>query len=70
MENMCGPQIEILLLATTQWQTKFQGNDAKEKNYVEYSECILCDTNIVESIIHLFFECSFSQSFWWALGFE
>jgi hypothetical protein len=20
--------------------------------------------------MHLFFECSFSQSFWWALGFE
>jgi hypothetical protein len=42
----------------------------KKKNYVEFSECILCDTNILESIVHLFFECSFSQSFWWALGFE
>jgi hypothetical protein len=42
----------------------------KKNFYVEFSECILCDTNILESIIHLFFECSFSQSFWWALGFE
>jgi hypothetical protein len=42
----------------------------KKNFYVEFSECILCDTNILESIVHLFFECSFSQSFWWALGFE
>jgi hypothetical protein len=28
---MCDPQTEILLMAATQWQTKFQGNNAKEK---------------------------------------
>jgi predicted lactoylglutathione lyase len=42
----------------------------KKTNYVEFSECILCDTNTAKSIIHLFSECSFTQSFWWALGFE
>jgi hypothetical protein len=24
----------------------------------------------MESSMHLYFECSFSQGFWWALGFE
>jgi hypothetical protein len=38
--------------------------------YVEFSDGILCDTCHEENIIHQFFECSCSQSFWWALGFE
>ena len=43
----------------------------KKKNfYVEFSDCVLCDTCPEETLLHLFFECSFSQSFWWALGFK
>ena len=43
----------------------------KKKNFfVQFSNCILCDTCPEECIMHLFFECSFSQSFWWALGFD
>jgi hypothetical protein len=43
----------------------------KHKNfYVDFSECILCDTCPEETNMHLFFECTFSQSFWWALGLE
>jgi hypothetical protein len=38
--------------------------------YVEFSECILYDNFPDETIMHLFFECSFSQSLWWALGLE
>jgi hypothetical protein len=38
--------------------------------YVQYKDCIMCDTCPEETIMHLFFECSFSQSFWWALGVE
>ena len=38
--------------------------------YVEFLDCILCDTCPEETNIHLFFECTFSQSFWWALGIE
>jgi hypothetical protein len=38
--------------------------------YVEYKYCVLCDTSPEETLMHLFFECSFSQSFWWALGTE
>lgn len=38
--------------------------------YVEFNDCILCDTCPMETQLHLFFECSFSQSFWWALGIE
>jgi hypothetical protein len=32
--------------------------------YVEFSDCI------EETNMHLFFECTFSQNFWWALGIE
>jgi hypothetical protein len=43
----------------------------KHKNfYVEFSDCILCEACPEETIMHLFFECTFSQSFWWALGLE
>ena len=31
---------------------------------------MLCDNCPEESMMHLFFECSFSQSFWWALGID
>jgi hypothetical protein len=31
--------------------------------YVQYKECILCDIDTEETLMHLFFECCFSQSF-------
>ena len=43
----------------------------KRKNfYVEFYDCILCDTCLEESIFHIFFDCNFRQSFWWAMGIE
>jgi hypothetical protein len=42
----------------------------KKKNYVECSNCILCDTCYQESVMQLFFEFSFGQSFWCAIGIE
>jgi hypothetical protein len=43
----------------------------KRKNfYVEYTDCVLCEECPEEDHMHLFFECSFSMSFWWALGME
>jgi hypothetical protein len=36
--------------------------------YVEFNDIVLCDTCPQETLMHIFFECSFSQSFWWALG--
>jgi hypothetical protein len=42
-----------------------------EKNfYVEFNDCILCDECPQETIMHMLFECSFSQSLWWAIGIE
>jgi hypothetical protein len=38
--------------------------------YVEFSYFILCDNCPEENVMHLFFECSFSQGFWWALGLK
>jgi hypothetical protein len=38
--------------------------------FVEFKDSVLCDTCPEETIMHLFFECSFSMSFWWALGIE
>jgi hypothetical protein len=29
MEELCDPTAEILLMATSQWKSKLQGNDAK-----------------------------------------
>jgi hypothetical protein len=43
----------------------------KMKNFhVDFSDSILCDTCPEETIAHLFFVCSFSQSFWWTSGYE
>jgi hypothetical protein len=43
----------------------------RRKNFfVQFNECVLCDSCPEETLMHLFFECSFSQSFWWALGIE
>jgi hypothetical protein len=38
--------------------------------YVEFNDCVLCDTCPQETLMHLFCECNFSQSFWWALNIE
>jgi hypothetical protein len=38
--------------------------------FVEFKDCVLCDTCPEELVMHRFFEWSFSMSFWWALGFE
>jgi hypothetical protein len=43
---------------------------SKKNFFVEFNDCILCDECPQETIMHLFFECSFSQSFWWAIGIE
>jgi hypothetical protein len=42
----------------------------KKNLFVEFSHCIICDDCPQEIFMHLFFECSFSQSFWWAIGLE
>jgi hypothetical protein len=43
----------------------------KKKNvYVEFADRVLCEECPEEDPIHLFFECPFSMSFWWALGLE
>jgi hypothetical protein len=40
---------------------KLNSKEMMKKNFfVEFSKCILCESNIEESIIHLFFECSLS----------
>jgi hypothetical protein len=38
--------------------------------YVETSKCVLCQNESNEYLMHLFFECEFRQSFWWALNLE
>jgi hypothetical protein len=38
--------------------------------YVETSECVLCQNDLYEDMIHIFFQCDFSQTFWWKLGME
>jgi hypothetical protein len=43
----------------------------KKKNFfVEFADCVLCEECPEENHMHLFFECSFSMSFRWALGME
>lgn len=42
----------------------------KKKFHVEFFDCVLCDSCPEECVMHLFFECSFNHSFWWALGIE
>jgi hypothetical protein len=38
--------------------------------YVEFNDYVLCDNCPIETLMHLFFECNFSQAFWWALNIE
>jgi hypothetical protein len=38
--------------------------------YVEFNDCVLCDNCPQETLMHLFFECNYSQAFWWALNIE
>jgi hypothetical protein len=42
----------------------------QKKKFFEFHDCILCDNYREETIMHLFFECSFRKSFWWAIEFE
>jgi hypothetical protein len=40
----------------------------KRKNFfVENDKCVLFDLNVLEDVMHLFFECNFSRNFWWKL---
>jgi hypothetical protein len=49
---------------------KLQSMMTKKNFYVEFNDCIIFEECPQESIMHLFFECSFSQSLWWAMGLE
>jgi hypothetical protein len=49
-------------------QTKHQRYDDEKELLCGISYCIICEEWPVESNMHLFFECSFRQSFWWAIG--
>jgi hypothetical protein len=42
----------------------------KKNFYVESTYCITYEEWPVESNMHLFFECPFSERFWWAIGME
>jgi hypothetical protein len=42
----------------------------KKNFFVEFNDCILYEECPQETIMDLFFECSFSQSFLWAIGIE
>lgn len=36
--------------------------------YIETGNCVLCNNNDLEDVMHLFFSCDFSQNFWMNLG--
>jgi transposase len=38
--------------------------------YVENQICVLCEDETRVSMMHLFFQCDFSQNFWWRIGEE
>jgi hypothetical protein len=57
-------------LASYEYEVKYQGSYDQKKFFVEFKDCVLCDTCPEETIMHLFFECSFSMRFWWAIGIE
>ena len=67
---MLPSKTQILCLDFNAWQDQHQRDDEEEELYVEFSDCILCDTFSEKTIFHLFFECSISQSFWWAIDIE
>jgi hypothetical protein len=43
---------------------------SRKNFFVEFNDCILCNDCPQETIMHMFFECNFSQGFWWAIGIE
>jgi hypothetical protein len=56
-------------LAPDSRPTEYQSTNAKNF-FVENRRCVLCDDEAPESMIHLFFQCDFSQNFWWRIGEE
>jgi hypothetical protein len=38
--------------------------------FLENQNCVLCDEESSENILHLFFQCDFSQKIWWKIGEE
>jgi hypothetical protein len=43
---------------------------ARKYFHIDSKSCILCDDQVEETMMHLFFECDFSQTFWWKIGEE
>ena len=56
------------LLLNLKLNTKY--HMIKKNFYVEFMNCCLCDICPEETLMHLLFGCTFSQSFWWALAID
>jgi hypothetical protein len=70
MEDMQYSQTKVIAWLLLQGRLNTKDMMKKKNFYVEFTDCVLCEECSEEDPMHLFFECSFSMSFWWALRME
>jgi hypothetical protein len=68
LENLQDPKTKILCLAYASWKAQYQRHDDLEFFNVEFNDDIISKDCPQDTIMQLFFECSFNQSFLWAIG--
>jgi hypothetical protein len=42
----------------------------KKNFFLGNQHCVLCNEDSPENMLHLLFQCDFSQNFWWKIGEE
>jgi hypothetical protein len=69
-KSACLPKHKFFFWLLIQDRLNTKMHMVKKNFFVGSQYCVLCNEDAQENMIHLFFQCDFSQNFWWRLGEE
>jgi hypothetical protein len=69
-KSACLPKHKFFFWLLIQDRLNTKMHMVKNNLFVDSQHCVLCNEDTQENMIHLFFQCDFSQNFWWRLGEE
>jgi hypothetical protein len=69
-KSCCLPKQKFFFWVLLQDRLNTRNLLARKNFHIDSKSCILCDDQVEETMMHLFFECDFSQTFWWKIGEE
>jgi hypothetical protein len=69
-KSCCLPKHKFLFWVLLHGKLNTKELLAQKNFHIDSKLCVLCDEQVEETMIHLLFECDFSQTFWWKIGEE